>query len=85
MKDLEKFIHESEMNAIPDKQIDLSDISEITDFSRGHFRNWKPVKKPVTVRIDADLLYWLKGQDSKGYQKRLNNALRWAMYHDCPL
>ena len=85
MKDLEKFIHESEMNAIPDNQIDLSDIPEITDFSRGHFRNWKPVKKTVTVRIDADLLYWLKGQDSKGYQKRLNNALRWAMYHDCPL
>ena len=35
------------MNAIADNQIDLSDIPEITDFSRGHFRNRKPVKKPV--------------------------------------
>ena len=49
MKDLE-----SEMNAIPDNQVDLSDIPEITDFSKGHFRNQKPIKKPVTVRIDDD-------------------------------
>ena len=49
MKDLE-----SEMNAIPDNQVDLSDIPEITDFSKGHSRNRKPIKKPVTVRIDDD-------------------------------
>ncbi|MBO8443577.1 MAG: BrnA antitoxin family protein [Spirochaetes bacterium] len=67
------------------EKIDLSDIPEITDFSKGHFRNWKPVKKPVTVRIDSDILYWLKGSDAKGYQKRLNDTLRWAMTHDCPL
>lgn len=85
MKDLETFIRESEKNAIPDNQIDLSDIPEITDFSKGHFRNWKPVKKPVTVRIDSDVLFWLKGSDAKGYQKRLNDTLRWAMTHDCPL
>ncbi len=47
MEGSEKFIRESEMNAIADNQIDLSDIPEITDFSRGHFRNRKPVKKPV--------------------------------------
>ena len=82
MKDLEAFIRESEKNAIPDNQIDLSDIPEITDFSKGHFRNWKPVKKPVTVRIDSDVLYWLKGSETKGYQKRLNDTLRWAMNHN---
>ena len=34
---------------------------------------------------DSDILYWLKGSDAKGYQKRLNDTLRWAMTHDCPL
>ncbi len=67
------------------KGIDLSDIPEITDFSKGHLRNCKPIKQPVTVRLDSDILYWLKGSDPKGYQKRLNEALRWAMTHDCPL
>lgn len=45
MKDLEKFIHESEMNAIPDNQINLSDIPEITDFSRGTFQKLEAREK----------------------------------------
>lgn len=57
MKDLEAYIRESEKNAIPDNQIDLSDIPEITDFSKGHFWNWKPVKEPVTVMINPDVLH----------------------------
>ena len=48
------FLANEFMNAIPDNQVDLSDIPEITDFSKGHFRNRKPIKKPVTVRIDDD-------------------------------
>ena len=67
------------------KSIDFSDIPEIRDLSKGHLRNCRPMKKPVTVRIDSDILFWLKGSDAKGYQKRLNDALRWAMAHDCPL
>lgn len=67
------------------KEIDFSDIPEIMDFSKGHLRNCKPLKKPVTVRIDSDVLFWLKGSNAKGYQKRLNDTLRWAMTHGCPL
>ena len=34
------------------KKVDFSDIPEIKDLSTGHLRNCKPIKKPITVRID---------------------------------
>lgn len=66
--------------------IDFSDISELTkeDFARGHFRNWKPAKKAVSFRIDLDNLEWLKKKGS-GYQKRMNEVLRWARFNGCPI
>lgn len=68
------------------KGINFDDIPELTeeDFARGHFKYWKPVKKSITVRIDLDNLNWLK-EPGKGYQKRLNEVLRWAKMHGCPL
>ena len=39
---------------------------------------YKPVKKPVTVRLDADVLAWFK-RDGRGYQTRINQALRQVM------
>ena len=66
------------------KNIDLSDIPEITDLSGGEFKNWKPIKKAISLRIDLDNLEWLK-QGGKGYQIRLNEVLRWARLHNCPL
>lgn len=68
------------------KGINFDDIPELTeeDFARGHFKYWKPVKKSITVRIDLDNLTWLKGA-GKGYQTRLNEVLRWAKMHGCPV
>lgn len=62
------------------RPIDLSDIPEVTEemWKTGRLKNWKPAKKPVTVRLDLDNLEWLKGRNPKGYQTRLNDALRWA-------
>lgn len=65
----------------PDSQIDYSDIGEPTDSLwenavRGQF--YRPVKKHASVRIDADILAWLK-EPGKGYQTRLNAILREAM------
>ena len=34
-----------------------------------------PGKKQLTIRLDADVLGWLKGQ-GKGYQSRINAILR---------
>lgn len=39
---------------------------------------YKPVKKPVTLRLDADILSWFKVQ-GRGYQTRINRALRNVM------
>ena len=64
-----------------DEDIDLSDIPEITDWSKavvGKF--YRPIKKPLTIRLDADVLAWLKSQ-GKGYQTRINSLLREAMQH----
>lgn len=39
---------------------------------------YRPLKKPITVRIDADVLAWFK-KDGKRYQTRINTALRKVM------
>jgi uncharacterized protein (DUF4415 family) len=39
---------------------------------------YRPVKKPITVRIDADVLAWFK-KDGRKYQSRINAALRKVM------
>ena len=67
--------------ARPDSEIDTSDIPELTDeqfknAERGHF--YRPVKRQITARVDADVLEWLKAQ-GKGYQSRINAILRREM------
>jgi uncharacterized protein (DUF4415 family) len=42
---------------------------------------FKPVKKEVHVRLDADIIEWLKAA-GKGYQSRINSALREVMLQD---
>ncbi len=66
-----------------DDRIDTSDIAPLGDaFWNGALSNpfYKPTKKVTTVRIDADVLLWLKS-DGKGYQTRINSILRDAMMH----
>jgi len=41
-------------------------------------RLYKPIKKTVQIRLDADVLEWLK-QAGSGYQTRANSILRQAM------
>ena len=41
-------------------------------------RLYKPIKKTVQIRLDADVLEWLK-QTGSGYQTRANSILRQAM------
>src|SRR5260363_135758 len=66
---------------MPDDTIDYSDIPPLTDEQlanavRGRF--YKPIKEHVTVRLDSDVLRWLKAS-GKGYQGRLRAILRNAM------
>lgn len=39
---------------------------------------YRPLKKPVTLRLDADVLAWFK-KDGRRYQTRINSALRKVM------
>lgn len=67
--------------AKPESEIDFSDLPATTEQDwRGAVRGkfYRPIKQQLTVRIDADVLEWLKSQ-GKGYQSRLNDILRTAM------
>ena len=70
--------------ALPDDQIDTSDIPELPpgawkDTVRGRF--YRPVKQAVSMRLDADVVAWLK-KSGKGYQTRANKILRQRMLSD---
>ena len=64
------------LKQLDDKDIDFSDIPEIHDFTgfeRGKF--YRPIKKQVTLQLDADVLEWFKRNHPK-YQSAINAALR---------
>ena len=68
----------------PDSEIDVSDIPPLNEsFWRNAVRNpfYRPVKQQLTVRLDADVVAWLRRR-GKGYQTRLNTVLRKAMLDD---
>lgn len=64
------------LDAMKDEEIDYSEIPELDE---AFFRNARvtvpPAKKQLTIRLDADVLDWMKGQ-GKGYQSRINAILR---------
>jgi uncharacterized protein (DUF4415 family) len=65
--------------ALPDEKIDLSDLPEVLDWSGAVVgKYYRPLKKSLTIRLDADVLAWLKAQ-GRGYQTRINLLLRAAM------
>jgi uncharacterized protein (DUF4415 family) len=67
------------LQEMTDEDIDYSDIPTVTDWSKAVVgRFYRPVKETVTIRLDADVLDWLK-QGGKGYQTRVNSILRAVM------
>jgi len=68
-----------------DTEIDTSDIPEVQDWSQakiGQF--YKPMKKQITMRLDADVIAWLQA-GGKGYQTRANEILRGIMDSNVPI
>ena len=64
---------------LPDDQIDTTDAPEVLDWSdarRGVF--YRPVKRQITLRLDADIIAWFKSRsrEGRGYQTDINGALR---------
>ena len=65
--------------AMPENQIDTTSLPEQTDWSgarRGVF--FRPIKRQLTLRLDADVIEWFKTRapNGEGYQTRINSALR---------
>ncbi len=59
--------------------IDFSDMPEVSDWSDAEVgRFYRPTKRPVTIRLDDDVIEWLKSY-GRGYQTKANLLLRHAM------
>jgi uncharacterized protein (DUF4415 family) len=64
-----------------DGDIDFSDAPPVLDWSGAEVgKFYRPVKRPVTMRLDSDIIDWLKA-DGRGYQTKANWLLRHAMLH----
>jgi uncharacterized protein (DUF4415 family) len=65
---------------LPDSQIDFSDAPErnprVSDIQVGRF--YRPIKQLVSIRVDAEVLAWFRGQGRK-YQTYMNEVLRREM------
>ena len=69
---------------MPEREIDTSDIPPLPPDAwknavRGRF--YRPVKQAVSLRLDTDVIAWLK-KDGQGYQTRANQMLRDRMLKD---
>src|SRR5438046_4910644 len=64
-----------------DADIDFADVPPVLDWSGAEIgKFYRPKKKPVTMRLDSDVIAWLKA-DGRGYQTKANWLLRNAMLH----
>jgi uncharacterized protein (DUF4415 family) len=68
------------VDRLTDETLDYTDIPPLDEaFLANAMRvPWPPTKRQLTIRLDADVLAWLKSL-GKGYQTRINRILRLAM------
>ncbi len=72
------------LDRIKDAAIGYSDIPPLGDeFFKKATVAWPPAKQQLTIRLDADVLSWLK-VNGRGYQTRINRILRAAMESQPP-
>ncbi|HVJ05675.1 MAG TPA: BrnA antitoxin family protein [Candidatus Saccharimonadales bacterium] len=74
----------AKLSARPDSEIDLSDIPELTGkLWKNALQNpfYRPIKKQITLRLDADVIAWLR-KHGEGYQTKANSLLREIMVKD---
>jgi uncharacterized protein (DUF4415 family) len=65
-----------ELAAMPDSEIDFSDIPELDEewFKTAELVYPRP-KHSITIRLDDDVYQWFRKQGA-GYQSRINAALK---------
>ena len=80
----------NKLKKMQDKDIDFSEMPALTQEQLARFvpakllnrSLYRPVKIPVKVNYDADVLEWFRSL-GKGYQTRMNLALREYMLANC--
>jgi uncharacterized protein (DUF4415 family) len=87
-KDDEQRARLARLAAMADEAVDTDDIPELpperwAQAKRGPLAQgdlaafYRPVKQPVTLRLDADVLAWFKAHaGGRGYQTEINRVLR---------
>ncbi|MCA9443285.1 MAG: BrnA antitoxin family protein [Candidatus Omnitrophica bacterium] len=66
------------LESMPDSEIHVSDpdaAESTTSEGWVRARFYRPIKKPISIRVDAEVLDWFKDQEGK-YQSLMNRALR---------
>jgi uncharacterized protein (DUF4415 family) len=69
------------LKLLPDSEIDTSETRVLppeawANAVGGKF--YRPIKQPIALRLDADVIAWLKASGT-GYQSRINEILRREM------
>jgi uncharacterized protein (DUF4415 family) len=80
----------SKLKQLKDKDIDVSDMPPLTEEQLARLvpakllnrSLYKPVKIPIKVNYDADIIEWFRSF-GKGYQTKMNAALREYMMEHC--
>jgi uncharacterized protein (DUF4415 family) len=76
-----------EIRALAAMSEDKIDTSDIPELPAGAWKNavrgkwYRPVKQAVSLRLDADVLAWLKSKGN-GYQTKVNGLLRKRMLEE---
>ncbi len=76
-----------EIQALAAMREDKIDTSDIPELPPGAWKNavrgrwYRPVKQAVSIRLDADVLAWLKAKGD-GYQTKVNGLLRKQMLEE---
>jgi uncharacterized protein (DUF4415 family) len=78
---------EREIQALAELPEDKVDTSDIPELPPGAWKNavrgkwYRPVKQAVSLRLDSDVLAWLKAKGN-GYQTKVNGMLRERMLEE---
>jgi uncharacterized protein (DUF4415 family) len=63
------------IKSMKDKEIDFTDVPELSDDFFEQAVLWPGKKKQITIRLDPDIVDFFK-RSGQGYQSRINNVLR---------
>lgn len=68
------------LEKVKDADIDMTGMPESLDWAASTVgKYYRPIKEPVSMRIDADVLNWARSL-GRGYQSQVNELMRIWMY-----